>query len=613
MSMKNLTVKAKLAVLCAIILAAFIVVNVISFVVMAQMNGSNAVISNKWMNAIISTEELNSDIKEYRLYEYKHICSSTETAKQDAVTMINTAKTKVDNLVRTCNQSAESKKEKQMAGSIKIGWNAYLGIHDQVLAQSEMNRTESAQEIMVSDSYDQYKTLHEICDKLVNYDKEQIKLASANSDSAYQSAKGLLIVADIVIVLLSFATEVYVIESITRPVKKMDKAAQRIAAGELDVSVDYQAKNELGSLVANFNKTAVQLNKYGNYIQEITSVLNEIASGNLDFHLTYDYKGEFAAVKDALNHLSTSLNDTLGQINLAADQVAGGANQVSSASQALSQGTTEQASSVEELAATINDISERVKSSAASARNASDKVNEVSGQLMGSNRQMQEMITAMGDISNSSEKIGRIIKTIEDIAFQTNILALNAAVEAAHAGEAGKGFAVVAEEVRNLASKSSEASKDTAQLIQTSLNAVEHGSKIANETAQSLTEVVEGTKVITDGIATFATTSKEQSVAIEQVTQGVEQVSSVIQTNTATSEESAAASEELSGQAQMLKNLVAQFKLSADGKEKLEAAVGSNAVSSVKGEPPASTPEAISDPYEDGFEEVSPSFVHDKY
>lgn len=263
----------------------------------------------------------------------------------------------------------------------------------------------------------------------------------------------------------------------------------------------------------------------------------------------------------AMRDINGRLSSTLSQINQAANQVSAGSDQVSSGAQALSQGATEQASSVEELAATITDISGQVKSNAESALNAKEKSEMAGTEIAASNQKMQELIAAMEEISKSSQEIGKVIKTIEDIAFQTNILALNAAVEAARAGAAGKGFAVVADEVRNLASKSADAAKSTTALIEGAITAVSNGTQLVDVTAKSLLSVVTGTQEVASIVNDISTASAEQASSIAQVTQGIDQISSVVQTNSATAEESAAASEELSGQAQMLNNLVGQFKL----------------------------------------------------
>ncbi|HCM22835.1 MAG TPA: methyl-accepting chemotaxis protein, partial [Ruminococcaceae bacterium] len=363
------------------------------------------------------------------------------------------------------------------------------------------------------------------------------------------------------IIVLICLISVAIRQIVSNPVKEIDATAQKIAAGKLDEKLTYHSNDELGELSDNFNKTVSRLRNYVNYIDEISSVLNEIANNNLNYHLKYDYSGEFAKVKQALENISNSLNKTLGSIQQSAEQVASGSDQVSAGAQSLSQGATEQASSVEELASTIDSMSKQIQDTADKASNANQSMDSVRSQLLASNEQMQEMIQAMGDISDNSDQISKIIKTIEDIAFQTNILALNAAVEAARAGEAGKGFSVVADEVRTLASKSAEASKNTAALIDRSLHSVARGSQIADKTAKSLMTAVDGTKEIVERIVTITNTAKKQATSIQQVTQGVDQISSVIQTTSATSEESAAASEELSGQAEMLKKLVNQFQL----------------------------------------------------
>ena len=291
-----------------------------------------------------------------------------------------------------------------------------------------------------------------------------------------------------------------------------------------------------------------------------------MANGNFRVHTKAEesYVGAYHDVLMSMRRINRTLSATLREINTAADQVSAGADQVSAGAQALSQGATEQASSVQELAATIAEVSHNVSSNAERAKEANDKAIAVSNEVSEGNQKMQQTLAAMGEIRGSSAEIAKIIKTIEDIAFQTNILSLNAAVEAARAGAAGKGFAVVADEVRNLAAKSAEAARTTTELIQSSLKAVEHGTESVDDTAQSLNSIVTSIQEITESVQHISTASNEQANAIDQITQGIDQISSVVQTNSATAEESAAASEELSGQAQTLKSLTGRFRLRDD-------------------------------------------------
>lgn len=350
---------------------------------------------------------------------------------------------------------------------------------------------------------------------------------------------------------------------IVRPLKHLSKTANQIANGELDVDVVVKSMDEVGHVSEAIRQTVLRLKDYIAYIDEIADVLNEIADGNMDFELKQKYEGEFSKIRDALMNISTTLTATLRQINMAAEQVASGSDQVALGAQALSQGSIAQSSAVEELASTIAQISEKVRMNADNAQKAKDYSDETSSEVVVSSAKMNDMMGAISEISSKSTEIGKIIKTIEDIAFQTNILALNAAVEAARAGQAGKGFAVVADEVRNLASKSAEAAKNTTMLIEDTVKAVDNGTKIADETAKSMQAVVSSTGNVTELIKKIADASKEQAVSIAEVTSGVDQVASIIQTNSATAEESAATAEELSGQAQMLKDLVGGFKLKA--------------------------------------------------
>lgn len=371
----------------------------------------------------------------------------------------------------------------------------------------------------------------------------------------------LLIILGASSVGISIAFAVYITRSITKPVAELGAAAEMLAQGRLtETEISYLSKDELGNLADSMRAMSASLSAI---IQDENYLLGEMAVGNFDIQsrATDKYTGDFSKLLDSIRYINSNLSSTLTQISQSSDQVASGSDQVASSAQALSQGATEQASSVEELAATINEISGQVEQNASSAQGVNQQAKTVETEIEECNQRMQEMLSAMSDISDSSHEIGKIIKTIEDIAFQTNILALNAAVEAARAGAAGKGFAVVADEVRNLASKSAEASKNTAVLIEDSLRSVEKGTVIADDTAHSLQNVVSGAENITRTIAGISEASLLQASSVRQVTQGIDQISSVVQTNSATAEESAAASEELSGQAQLLKDLVSRFKL----------------------------------------------------
>ncbi|MCI8719841.1 MAG: methyl-accepting chemotaxis protein [Oscillospiraceae bacterium] len=368
----------------------------------------------------------------------------------------------------------------------------------------------------------------------------------------------VMVVATLVVLLM--ATKI--IRSIAEPSNQVRAALVGFSQGNLGVPVEFSGKNELGEMCDALRTSQKVLHSV---IQDISETTGQMAKGNFDVELTATFPGDLAPIQQSVNQFVIRMSDTITNISQSASQVSAGSEQVSNSSQSLAQGATEQASAVEELAATINDISTSSKQTAASAEEAQTSVAQAAAQVNASNDYVKQLNVAMQNISGSSEEISKIIATIENIAFQTNILALNAAVEAARAGSAGKGFAVVADEVRNLASKSDEAAKATKDLIENSITAVREGADVVGKVTESL----EQTTVLASGVSKLMDQVTEavesQTTAISQITEGIDQISAVVQTNSATSEECAAASEELSSQANIMHQLMAEFKVGNRG------------------------------------------------
>ncbi len=365
-------------------------------------------------------------------------------------------------------------------------------------------------------------------------------------------------------VVVSMILAIAITRGIRKPVAECVEATTQIAQGNLEVSVKHTSNDELGALADNVRSMVGTLKSY---IGEISDILREVANGNLDVETKENYMGNFKVIGTSLDRIISSLNSTLEGMEQSAGQVAIGANEVSRGAQALAQGATEQSSSVQELSASIAHVNDQIQSNAQSAKDTQVLIETTAGLVGACNEHMEDMLASMRDIDTSSAEIAKIIKVIDDISFQTNILALNAAVEAARAGDAGKGFAVVADEVRNLATKSAEAAKETSALIEGSVEKVQMGNKKATETADVLKEIVVNAGQISTNIDAITEASDEQARSVSEINLGVEQISTVVQTNSATAEESAAASEELSGQADMMKQMVARFQLKGTQKQ----------------------------------------------
>lgn len=558
---KNMKMKVKLLLSFILVVVIASISGIVGAVLMVTSDTeySEALVENGFAQGDIGTFNTYLNKGSALLRDVVMLTDASEV--RSAQNEWNEFNTKMDAALVKVNNECQTVEEQSYIDIIEQKLPVYRQLCDQVIALSTQN---SSDEALIMFRQEARPVLNEIMGAADDLMAVNVTIGNEVSAQLTRQSRmmtafifGLIIIAFLVSALLAL----FIAHTISKSLVLVRDAAAQLAEGDLNIQLSADSTDELGQMIQSFGDAA---NMMRCYITEITRGLHEISQGNFDIRTTMKFKGNFQEMENAIETIIKSLSIALSQIRVAADEVSADSSQVSDSAQALSQGATEQASAVQELVATITEISEQVHHNANSARDARNKARAVSEEALQSNQRMQDMLTAMTNISNSSAEIEKIIKTIEDIAFQTNILALNAAVEAARAGSAGKGFAVVADEVRNLASKSAEASKSTAALIAQSIQAVDEGRVIADETAKSLTAVVSGVQEVDATIIDISQSAGIQAEAIRQVTEGIDQISSVVQTNSATAEESAAASQELSGQSQMLKELVSQFQVRED-------------------------------------------------
>lgn len=394
---------------------------------------------------------------------------------------------------------------------------------------------------------------------------------AGHDDPVYHSSIMLSLIIEGISLIVTAAfivLTVYFRKAILKPIKKivheLNNFSEGILSAEFDVKIN---DSDIGKLAGSLNTTKWYLKKM---VDELTYLLTQMSYGNISFTINYEYKGEFAPIKSSFEQILVTLNESVSSIQKAGTMLYDASEQVSSGSQALAQGTSEQEASIRELSDYVSDISGRVNKNAENAKNVSEISDTATTDLKEGNAEMQKMLAAMKIIDEKSAEIEKIINTIDNIAFQTNILALNAAVEAARAGEAGKGFAVVADEVRNLASKSAEAAQTTAELISSTIEAVSNGTAIADSTAQTIESVMERFSNANTLINEISDGSAQQASMVDQVLSSVSQISAVVQNNAATAEESASASALTAAQAKELQKMVKQFHLREDGQVHLE-------------------------------------------
>ncbi len=521
---KNMRIANKLILSFLIVSLIACIIGAFGYIGINNVNEQVEEIGNTRLPSIESLLVISEGQTAIRLEEKTLLDAGLSLDKrQQSYQNIEDIKVRIDDAWKVYAPLPQTSEEAVEWDKFKEYWATWQNDVDEYIkiSQSRDNATETQSENILNDMRTQSVEVNEI--SFFAAEESLLKIIEINrvvsvhsvelAETAVSSSITALIIAIVLGLAVSISLAMVISKIISKPVKEMLVAAEKMADGDLRVELDANTKDEIGQLGKAFNK------------------------------------------------MNDNMNNAMTNINSASDEVASGSKQLSDSSMALSQGATEQASSVEELTASVEQIAVQTRENAENAELARSKATEAYGFAEKGNQHMVGMLSAMDGINESSSDISKIIKVIDEIAFQTNILALNAAVEAARAGEHGKGFAVVAEEVRNLAARSANAAKETTDMIEGSMNKVAEGTKIAQETAEALNEIVDGVSEATNLVERIAVASNEQALGVEQINQGLNQISDVVQTTSATAEETAAASEELSGQADLLKSQVATFKL----------------------------------------------------
>lgn len=548
----NLKIAAKLILGFLVVAIIAAVVGVVGLINIYKINEADTLLFEQNTLGISYVGDSNACFERLRYNSLKLTVVDTEEEKAECIAKIEDLCSNIDDLSLKYKNTIVDEDDIAFFEEIGANWEEYKGYMQEVIKYNNAGQDAEAEKVILTDSKELGDKLRTEFTSLLERNAADAEQRSNNNDALASTAIITMIVVIAFGVAISIALGIYISRVISKPIRQMVNAADKLSLGDVNVNIKSDSKDEIGSLAASFGKMIENIRN-----QALSA--EKIAAGDLTIEVPVSSANDLLGNK--LSEMVKKNNEVLSNIYVAAEQVDVGSKQVSDSSILLAQGATEQSSSLEELTASIEEIASQTEANAQNANQANELAENAKSNAKQGNSQMREMLKAMDDINESSTNISKVIKVIDDIAFQTNILALNAAVEAARAGQHGKGFAVVAEEVRNLAARSANAAKETTEMIEGSIKKSESGTKIAKDTAQALDKIVDVIEEVATLVSNIAGASNEQAIGIQQINQGIMQVSQVVQANSATSEESAAASEELSSQATLLKETVNQFKI----------------------------------------------------
>lgn len=557
-SLRNISVKKRMTISFGIVTGLSSVAAVIAVIMLIVVN-------TRYSTALELNGFIQGDIGHYATYLNEErilirdivMLTDQKTVEQKKEELA-VADEKIAFYFQEMYDKLESEEEMAIVQNMITNLEEYHALRKEIIALDESGKTADAFLLLQGEAGTIAHELVKEAEQLLSMNVEMGDHVSEQLSAFSVFVVGLIIVLTIAAAICAMIYARYTALDISKPLEKVQKAAKKLAKGELDVQVQLLDQNEFGEMAEDFNKAAAKMNEY---IECISWGLQEIGGGDFTVQPTVEFQGDFIGIRDAIVNIEHGLSFTMHQIDDGAEQVAMGAQQLAESAQTLAEGATSQAGAVEELTATIENVADSADSSAKKADDAYKNAQKFANVAEQSNQEMQLLTEAMERITATSKEIESIIGEIEDIASQTNLLSLNASIEAARAGEAGRGFAVVADQIGKLAADSAQSAVNTKNLIIKSLQEINNGNEITARTTTALGEVIEGIKFLADASQETSELSREQAETMAQVRAGIEQIADVVQNNSAAAQETSATSEELLAQSENLKAMVEQFKL----------------------------------------------------